>query len=372
MSDGQFREDELVSAYLDGEATPAEIAEIEQDDVLMARVELLRSVRDSVAAPVAPMPAERREQAISAALAVADAENTQRREARIVPVRRRRETLLAVAAAAILLAAVVSAGLIASRGGDDEAEMAAEGTAADDSGAMAEAAPAATAAPAEADMAMAEDSADYEMAAESMPEEEPMAEEEPSAEEEPMAEEQPMAEEEPMAEEQPMAEEEPMAEEALAATADAEGTVDPEAVAELEAALAAAEAESAMEETDDAPTASAGEERLTADETAVPVVDLGAFESLESLLGDIAARWSAALEDGATANSGTCSATVHERELELDVETGRSFITTVGAEDPLIFDGRFARRSDGTAIIIYAAPPDCETGTYEQSESDGS
>ena len=348
MSDGQFREDELVSAYLDGEATPAEIAEIEQDDVLMARVELLRSVRDSVAAPVAPMPAERREQVISAALAVADAENTQRREARIVPVRRRRETLLAVAAAAILLAAVVSAGLIASRGDDDESEMAAEATAGADSGAMAEAAPAATAAPAEADMAMAEDSADYEMAAESMPEEEPMAEEEP------------------------MTEEEPMAEEALAATADAEGTVDPEAVAELEAALAAAEAESAMEETDDAPTASAGEERLTADETAVPVVDLGAFESLESLLGDIAARWSAALEDGATANSGTCSATVHERELELDVETGRSFIATVGAEDPLIFDGRFARRSDGTAIIIYAAPPDCETGTYEQSESDGS
>ena len=348
MSDGQFREDELVSAYLDGEATPAEIAEIEQDDVLMARVELLRSVRDSVAAPVAPMPAERREQVISAALAVADVENTQRREARIVPVRRRRETLLAVAAAAILLAAVVSAGLIASRGGDDEAEMAAEATAADDSGAMAEAAPAATAAPAEADMAMAEDSADYEMAAEPMPEEEPMAEEEPSAEEEPMT------------------------QEALAATADAEGTVDPEAVAELEAALAAAEAESAMEETVDAPTASAEEERLTADETAVPVVDLGAFESLESLLGDIAARWSAALEDGATANSGTCSAAVHERELELDVETGRPFIATVGAEDPLIFDGRFARRSDGTAIIIYAAPPDCETGTYEQSESDGS
>ena len=348
MSDEQFREDELVSAYLDGEATQAEIAEIEQDDALMARVELLRSVRDSVAAPVAPMPAERREQVISAALAVADAENTQRREARIVPVRRRRETLLAVAAAAILLAAVVSAGLIASRGGDDEAEMAAEATAAADSGAMAEAAPAATAAPADADMAMAEDSADYEMAAESMPEEEPMAEEEPSAEEEPMA------------------------QEALAATADAEGTVDPEAVAELEAALAAAEAESAMEETDDAPTASAEEERLTADETAVPVVDLGAFESLESLLGDIAARWSAALEDGATANSGMCSATVRERELELDVETGRPFIATVGAEDPLIFDGRFARRSDGTAIIIYAAPPDCETGTYEQSESDGS
>ena len=99
MSDEQFREDELVSAYLDGEATPAEIAEVEQNNALMARVEQLRSVRDAVAAPVAPMPAELRDQMIGAALAAADAETVQRRESRIVPVHRRRETLLAVAAA---------------------------------------------------------------------------------------------------------------------------------------------------------------------------------------------------------------------------------------------------------------------------------
>ena len=349
MSDEQFREDELVSTYLDGEATPAEIAEVERNDALMARVEQLRSVRDAVAAPVAPMPAERREQMISAALAVADAENAQRREARIVPVRRRRETLLAVAAAAILLAAVVSAGVIASRGGDDEAEMAA---ATDDSADMAAEAPAAvagveaTTAVAEADMAVAEDTADYEMAAEPMPEEEPMAEEEPLVElDAAMAE---MAAEEP----------------------------DEAAIAELEAALAAAEAESAMEapaeEAADVPTASAEEERRTAEEAAVPVVDLGAFEDLESLFDGITVRWSAALEDGATADSGTCSAAVHERELELGVETGRPFVATVGAEDPLVFDGRFARRADGGAVIIYAAPPDCETGIYEQNESDGS
>ncbi|MXV99737.1 MAG: hypothetical protein F4126_06930 [Acidimicrobiaceae bacterium] len=341
MSDEQFREDELVSAYLDGEATPAEIAEVEQNDALMARVEQLRSVRDAVAAPVAPMPAERREQMISAALAVADAENAQRREARIVPIRRRRETLLAVAAAAILLAAVVSAGLIASRGGDESAEMAADAPAAD-AGVEATAA-----APAEADMAMADDSADYEMAAEPMPEEEPMAEQEP------------------------------MAEEALAAAAaDAEGTVDPEVVAELQAEMAAAEAESAMEtpveDAADAPTASAEEERRTADEAAVPVVDLGAFENLESLFDTVTARWSAALENGTTADSETCSAAVRERELELDVETGRPFVAAVGTEEPLVFDGRFARRSDGTAVIIYAAPPDCETETHDLDAPDGS
>ena len=341
MSDEQFREDELVSAYLDGEATPAEIAEVEQNDALLARVEQLRSVRDALAAPVAPLPAERREQMISAALAAADAETAQRREARIVPVRRRREALLAVAAAAILLAAVVSAGLIASRGGDDSAEMAAEATAADADIEATAAAPAGEAAP--------------------MPEEEPMAEEAAMAATTTAA-------------YLDTAQGEPMAEtESAMDTAEA---ADEASTAELEAAMAAAEAEPAVEtlaeEAADAPTASAEEDRRTAEEAAVPVIDLGAFTSLESLFDDIAASWSAVLEDGTTADSETCSAAVHERQLELDVETGRPFIATVGAEDPLIFDGRLGRRADGTAVIIYAAPPSCETGIHELDESDGS
>ena len=320
MSDEQLREDELVSAYVDGEATPAEIAAVEQDDALMARVEQLRSVRDAVAAPVAPVSTELRDQMIGAAIAVADAENAQRTEARIVPIHRRRETLLAVAAAAILLAAVVSAGLIASRGGDDSTEMAAE--------APTEAADAGTAA---ADMAA-------------------------PAEEEPMAEAAPMAEEEPMAATTTtayveMAEEEPVAE--------------PEAPAEETAdTTQATGAEEADQQDED--------ERRTVGETAVPVVDLGEFENLESLFANVAARWSAAREDGTTADSGTCFAAVHEQALELDVETAQPFIATVGAEDPPTFDARFARRADGTDVIIYAAPPSCETRTYEQHESDGS
>ena len=63
---------------------------------------------------------------------------------------------------------------------------------------------------------------------------------------------------------------------------------------------------------------------------------------------------------------------MHERELELDVETGQPFVATVGTEDPLIFDGRFARRADGTAVIIYAAPTDCEIGTHDLDAPDGS
>ena len=351
MSDEELRQDELVSAYLDGEATPAEIAEVEQDDALMARVEQRRSLRDAVAAPVAPMPAELKDQMIGTALAVAEAETPQRRDARIVPFHRRHQTRLAVAAAVILLAAVVSAGLIASRSSDDSAEIAAE---------------------APTEMADAGSSA-VDMAAPAQAESTALPTTTAYVE---------MAEEEPMAEEQSMAELE-------AAAAEASEPAEP-AMAELEAAAAeaaaqaaVAEAESAMEapaeEAADAPPASADdadpprdEERSVPDEAAVQVVDLGAFEDLQSLFDAVAMRWSAALEDGAMANSGVCSTPVQERALELDIDTGQPFIATVGTEDPLLLDAQFARRADGTAIIVYATPPSCETEIYELDESDGS
>ena len=215
MSDESLRRDELVSAYLDGEATPAEIAEVEGDDALLARVEGLLAVRDAVAAPVPSLSGEQRDQLISAALGVANAEAGARLEAKIVPRHRPQPLFLAVAAAVLLLAAVVSAGLLGSRGGDD-ADTAAEPTSMADSAGTAEMA----AEPmAEADMATADEAMEpaAAMAAEEPTAEEPTAEEptaeEPTAEEptaeEPTAEE-PTAEE-PTAEE-PTAEE-PMAEE---------------------------------------------------------------------------------------------------------------------------------------------------------------
>ena len=341
MTDESLRADELVSAYLDGEATPAEIAEVEQDVALMARVEQLRAVRDAVAAPVPAVSEERRDQTISAALAVASEEAAQRREAKTVPIRRRRETLLAVAAAAMLVAAIVSAGLIASRGGDEAAETASGAPAAPD--VAAGAAPATTAAAAEAGTAMADDSADYEMA-----EEEPMAEEADAA-----------------------------LDAAMAATTAEE--LDEAAIAELEASLAEAEAAAAeaelpleepAEEAFDPGEAAA--DAAEADHEAEQVVDLGTVEDRESLFEDIAAIWSAALEDGATAASGACSAAVNERGFAVDVETGHSFIAAVGTEDPLALDGLFARRADGTAIIVYAASPGCEVGVHEVDRSNGS
>lgn len=65
-------DDELVSAYLDGEATPDEVARVESAPVLLARVETFRAAIGLTAQPVPPAPSPAREAAISAALAAAD------------------------------------------------------------------------------------------------------------------------------------------------------------------------------------------------------------------------------------------------------------------------------------------------------------
>lgn len=338
MRDEQLREDELASAYLDGEATAAEIAEVEASDALLARVEELRAVRDAVAEPVVALSAEQRDDLIGAALGAADAEDAARLEARVVPLHRPQRLLLAMAAAVIVLAAVVGTGLIASRGGDEYADTAATAT--------------------ESLARMAAEPADAA----------------PAAEEEPMPEMDMGTADEAM-DEEPMAEEAPAEEAALAAEAQTEAmTAEAEAMADELARLAADEAAAALaEDAIAAPTTSPPAATTTAaaeadsgdDAPSDQVVDLGPFESLESLFEDIAATWSAALDEGAMADSGACAAAVQEQALELSAETVRSFVATVGNEDPVTLDARFARRDDGTAVIAYAAPPDCEIGVHE-------
>jgi len=350
MSDERLHDDELVSAYLDGEATPAEVAEVEASDALLARVEELRAVRDAVAEPVVPLPAAQRDDMIGAALGVADAEDAARLEAKVVPLQRPQRLLLAMAAAVIVLAAVVGTGLIASRGGDEHDDTAASVT--------------------DSVAGMAAEPADAA----------------PAAEEEPMPEMDMGAADEAMAEEF-IAEEEPAAEAALdiaAAQAQAEVTdAEAEAIADELARLAADEAEAALADMEAAEalaaptttvvatTTTAAAEADDGDDTpTAQVVDLGRLESLESLFEDIGASWSAALEDGATADPGECAAAVQEQALALSAETVRSFFATVGDEDPVTFDAGFARRDDGTAVIVYAAPPDCEIGVHEMAESE--
>ena len=297
---------------------------------------------------VSAVPAEQHEQLINAALAVADAEAAARVEARIVPLRRPQPLFLAVAAAVLVLAAVASAGLISSRGGDN-ADTAAP--------AMADASPDI------AEEAMAEavmGSDDAEMAAA----DEAMAEAEPMAEEAPMAGGESMAAEEPMAEEAPMAGGESMADEAMEAAAE---PVEMEASA-VTTTVVATEADG---DQDQVPPTSAdideahATDSTTGDDPTGQVVDLGTLENLESLFENIGARRSAALDDDAMADPGVCAATVHQQALELGTDTVQPLVVTVGIEDPATFDVRFARRSDGTAIIVYASPPDCEIGVHE-------
>ena len=134
--------------------------------------------------------------------------------------------------------------------------------------------------------------------------------------------------------------------------------------AALEPASEIAETE---EERRSEPTADGDEP--DADSAGGQVVDLGMLENLESLYENIGAKWSAALEDAAMADPGVCSAAVDERALEMSAETHQSFVATVGAEDPLTFDAQFVRRPDGSAVVIYAAAPDCEIEIHEQAGS---
>jgi hypothetical protein len=63
--------DELASAYLDGEATPDEVARVESDPELLARVASLRAVGEAVGEPIAPPP-EAADAAVARALAIGD------------------------------------------------------------------------------------------------------------------------------------------------------------------------------------------------------------------------------------------------------------------------------------------------------------
>jgi hypothetical protein len=125
MSDDPTTEadDELASAYLDGEATRDEVAAVEASPSLRARVEELRAVAGAVATtPVDPAPEDARETSIAAALAAAGRfEITDLAAERA----RRRLRVLSIAAA-VLVAIAIGAGLLTQVGGDDSTSTAAK------------------------------------------------------------------------------------------------------------------------------------------------------------------------------------------------------------------------------------------------------
>ena len=79
--------DELASAYLDGDATPQEAAQVESDPRLQELVEELRAVRNLVGAPMEVPSDEVRDQMIAQALD---------RRAPVVPMKTARRRLRAI------------------------------------------------------------------------------------------------------------------------------------------------------------------------------------------------------------------------------------------------------------------------------------
>jgi len=134
-------DDELLSAYLDGEVTAAERGAIEADTAALARLGELRAVRDAVASPVEPLADKDRDRLIAAALAASE---TTRVVSEIGVARARRRfwdrpappqwnwrPIAVVAAAVVAIAIAVPVVRSADLGGD-AADTAGEGAIADE------------------------------------------------------------------------------------------------------------------------------------------------------------------------------------------------------------------------------------------------
>lgn len=127
--------DELVAAYLDGEATPTERAQVEADPELMARADLLRQVADMVAEPVMPPPTDVKRAHIAAALA---ASSTADNVTSLATKQRQMDWTRLGAIAAVILA-VLAVPIVLLRGGDDDdGEVATAVEASDDGAASAD------------------------------------------------------------------------------------------------------------------------------------------------------------------------------------------------------------------------------------------
>lgn len=121
--------DELVSAYVDGEATADEAARVEADPELMRRVEAFRAVA-ALSGSAPPLPADydaARERAIAAALA---ASSTSAKVTSLAPIQARRSRFAkpmvgVLSAAAVILVLFLGVAVVANLGGGDDSDTAA-------------------------------------------------------------------------------------------------------------------------------------------------------------------------------------------------------------------------------------------------------
>lgn len=138
MTEPRRPDDELVSAVLDGEATDEELARVQADPALGARLEEFAAVARAVGAPVEPVDAAGRDRTIARALADADTGDgadtvvteLDRPAGRRRADRARRVVLVAAAVFGLL---ALAGGLLTLGDGDDAQDRAA-GTADQDAG----------------------------------------------------------------------------------------------------------------------------------------------------------------------------------------------------------------------------------------------
>ena len=117
MNDFDPTLDEIVSAYVDGAATPDERARVEADPALVARAATFRSIHTALAAPDVPADDDLRQALITRALA-----QTAAIGATVHPLRNRRATALGpIVAAAAVIAMLLGLGtlLVGSQDGGD-------------------------------------------------------------------------------------------------------------------------------------------------------------------------------------------------------------------------------------------------------------
>jgi hypothetical protein len=122
MSDDDVQRDELVSAYVDGEATADEVSRVEGDPALVARVEQFRRIAADVAA-VELSPPVQRDASIAAALdATPEPAATAPPDDVVAPIalddegvrRRRRRTVAVLSAAAVVLLLAIGGAVLSS------------------------------------------------------------------------------------------------------------------------------------------------------------------------------------------------------------------------------------------------------------------
>ena len=324
MSDPRGYDDELISAYLDGEIDPDDAARIERDPQARAWAAELAAVQAAVAEPVPPLTDAERDRLRAAAVAAAPPAAPVRP---ISAAAQRRSRAFIPLAAAAGIAAVVLGAMAVLRSTDDSGDSADWSTAS-----------------APATVQSASDDSAGDMAAADI-----------------AVEDMAMAEEAEVAAESESGD--PAFDDDMAEAEEADGAGAPAAEDPAEEAMTADEAGAEMPAATTAEPTPAPETADTSQGEPRPT-DLGSFAGLEQLIDRLALR-TAAGDDFADPHTepGLCAETVAERVAELDAEVvgeARAELEDSAGADPSgAVDLAVVTIGDEGPAVIYAVAPGC-------------